>query len=94
MFKTYDVKLTEEVQRLESVLAKREKLCEALEDEKSKAEQEIGQLKKTQNSMREKEKSQGKKIKQLEQDIEAKNELVSIGKVHRAADIYTYRCAT
>ena len=53
-----------------------------LEDEKSKAEQEIGQLKKTQNSLKEKEKMQGKRVRELEQDIEAKNELVSIVKLY------------
>ncbi|CAB4038102.1 Hypothetical predicted protein, partial [Paramuricea clavata] len=66
----------EEVQRLEVELTKQEKLHQALEDEKNKANETIEQLTKTQNSMKEKEKRQAERMKELEQDIEAKNTLV------------------
>ncbi|XP_028394639.1 centriolin-like [Dendronephthya gigantea] len=66
----------EEVQRLEVELAKQEKVHQALEDEKKKADKTIVELKNVQNALKEKEKLQAEKMKELEQDIEAKNTLV------------------
>ena len=66
----------EEVQRLEGELIKQEKLYQASQDEKDKANQTIEQMMKIQNSMKEKEKQQAERMKELERDIEAKNTLV------------------
>ena len=68
------------MQRLEAELAKQEKRYQTLQDEKNKATETIEQLMKTQNSLKEKEKRQGERMKELERDIEAKNKLVcSVG---------------
>ena len=70
--------IIEEVQRLEVELSKQEKLHQALEDEKEKADKTILELKKIQNALKEKEKLQAEKMKELEEDIEAKNKLVCV----------------
>lgn len=68
--------LLEEVQRLEAEISKQEKLYQNVQNEKNEAKMMVENLTKTQKTLKAKVSKQTDRVKELEQDIEAKNGLV------------------